>query len=180
MCNIETVLPEAQVSKCILSDIPIPISAMTPMIPRVWKPKWEKALPEKLTIATTEEVSTSLKIRVEIEITDTAEKKSIIALLLVQQVKLLTVTMPMSGFYQVTLISPDLVDPRCIGSCLSVPASILMVTILDPQVHSTQVILSLSFIILKHLCHHPQSFLDHISRHGQEAVSFITIHSRYQ
>ena len=77
------------------------------------------------------------------------------------------------------LVSPDPADPRYAGSCLSLPASISVVTIPDPQVHSTQVILSSSFIILKHLCHHPRSFLNHISRHGQEAESCIIIHFRY-
>ena len=53
----------------------------SPMILRVQKPKWEKALPEKFMIAITEQVSTSLKIKAEIKTTDTTEKKSIIALL---------------------------------------------------------------------------------------------------
>ena len=44
-------------------------------------PKWEKTLPRTLTIAAMEEISTSLNLKVEIETTDTAEKKSIIALL---------------------------------------------------------------------------------------------------
>ena len=66
----DTVLPEAQVSECVLSAVPISVSAMTPMILRVQKPKWEKALPGKLTIATVEEVSTSLKCKVEIEMTN--------------------------------------------------------------------------------------------------------------
>ena len=72
---------EAQISKCVPSGDPIPISTKTPTILRVQKPKWEKSLPKKLTIATVEGVSTSLKLKVEIETTDTAEKKSVVALL---------------------------------------------------------------------------------------------------
>ena len=77
----DTMSSEAQISECVPSGDPISISAKTPMIPRARKPKWEKSLPKKLTIATVEGVSTSLKLKVEIETTDTAEKKSIIALL---------------------------------------------------------------------------------------------------
>ena len=51
------------------------------MILRIWKPKWEKTLPRKLTIATVEEVSTSLKLKVEIKTTNTTERKSVITLL---------------------------------------------------------------------------------------------------
>ena len=43
-------------------------------------PKWEKSLPQKFVIAATEENPTSLKLKVEIETMDTAEKKSISAL----------------------------------------------------------------------------------------------------
>jgi hypothetical protein len=43
-------------------------------------PKWEKLLPKKFTIATTEENPTSLKLKVEIETTDTAERSSVTAL----------------------------------------------------------------------------------------------------
>ena len=45
------------------------------------KPKWEKALLEKFTITTLEATPNSLKLKVEIETTDTAEKNSITALL---------------------------------------------------------------------------------------------------
>ena len=72
---------EAQISKCVPSDNPISVSVKAPMILRVQKPKWEKALPKKLNIATMEGVSTSLKLKVEIETTDTTEKKSVLALL---------------------------------------------------------------------------------------------------
>ena len=63
---------------------------LTTTSPSPLKPLWswefesqngKKTLPKKLTIATMEGVSTSLKLKVEIETTDTTEKKSIIALL---------------------------------------------------------------------------------------------------
>ena len=50
--------------------------AATPMIPRIWKPKWEKALPEKCTISAIGE-SNSLKLKVKLETTDTSERKSV-------------------------------------------------------------------------------------------------------
>ena len=46
------------------------------MIPRVQKPKWEKALPEKYTISAIGE-SNSLKLKVELETMDTSERKSV-------------------------------------------------------------------------------------------------------
>ena len=46
------------------------------MIPRIWKPKWEKALPEKCTILAIGE-SNSLKLKVKLETTDTSERKSV-------------------------------------------------------------------------------------------------------
>ena len=63
-----------------LEELPTPI--LTPILspPKKQKPKWEKALPEKFTIATTEGTLNSLNLKVEIETTDTAEKKSITAL----------------------------------------------------------------------------------------------------
>ena len=61
-------------------EIPIPVQAPNLSIPKKRKPKWEKALPEKLTIATAEGTPNSLSLKVEIETTDTAEKRSITAL----------------------------------------------------------------------------------------------------
>ena len=46
----------------------------------VRRPKWERLLPKELIIAAAEADSTSLKLKVEIETTDTAEKKSVTAL----------------------------------------------------------------------------------------------------
>ena len=43
-------------------------------------PKWERSLPQKFVIAATEGNPTSLKLKVKIETTDTAEKKSVLAL----------------------------------------------------------------------------------------------------
>jgi len=40
-------------------------------------PKWERQLPSKLVIASAEDGSTSLKLKVELETTDTGEVKSI-------------------------------------------------------------------------------------------------------
>ena len=61
-------------------EIPFPVQTPTPSISKRWKLKWEKALPEKLTIATTEGTPNSLSLKMEIETTNTAEKKSITAL----------------------------------------------------------------------------------------------------
>jgi hypothetical protein len=49
------------------------------MTPSVWThhPKWERSLPKRFIITATEENPTLLKLKVEIETTDTAEKKSI-------------------------------------------------------------------------------------------------------
>ena len=55
-------------------EILISIMTSTPKL------KWEKILPEKFIIATTEVTPDSLKLKVEIETTDTAEKRSITAL----------------------------------------------------------------------------------------------------
>ena len=63
-----------------LEELPIPILTPTLLPPKKQKPKWEKALPEKFTIATTEGTPNSLNLKVEIETTDTAEKRSITAL----------------------------------------------------------------------------------------------------
>ena len=81
ICNSEGESPEAQISKCVLPAVSIPMPVTTPVTLRIWKSKWEKALPEKLTIAAAEGISTSLNLKVEIETTDTAERKSVITLL---------------------------------------------------------------------------------------------------
>ena len=78
-------LPDMQNLKEIPSPIPVPAPNPKPApvleIPRIHKPKWQKTLPKTLTIASMEGISTSLKLKVEIETTDTAERKSVTALL---------------------------------------------------------------------------------------------------
>ena len=63
-----------------LEELPYPVLTPTPLPPKKQKPKWEKALPEKFTISTTEGTPNSLNLKVKVETTDTAEKKSITAL----------------------------------------------------------------------------------------------------
>ena len=63
-----------------IEEIPIPVQTQIPLIPKKRKPKWEKAFPERLTIATMEGTPNSLKLKVEIETTNMAKKKSITAL----------------------------------------------------------------------------------------------------
>ena len=63
-----------------LEELPTPVLTPSPSPSKKRKPKWEKALPEKFTIATTEGTPNSLNLRVEIETTDTTEKKSITTL----------------------------------------------------------------------------------------------------
>ena len=70
-------MPSSDVQKVEENLTPI----LTPLIPKVQKPKWEKALPEKFIIAAMEETPNSIKIKVEIKTTDTAEKRSITTLI---------------------------------------------------------------------------------------------------
>jgi hypothetical protein len=58
------------------------ISAHLPLstTPYVHRPKWERRLPERIVIGTTETGPTSLKLKVEIETTNTAERKSVLSL----------------------------------------------------------------------------------------------------
>ena len=84
--NSEMPLPESESTP---SSVAIPAPVISPAsvpvsiskTPRIQMPKWEKALPWTLTIAAMGEVSTSLNLKVEIETTDTVEKKSVVALL---------------------------------------------------------------------------------------------------
>ena len=83
-CNRFKILSNIQDSKTNLPDVQIPektinpplTPTITPMILRVRKPKWEKALPERYTIS---EIggSNSLKLKVELKTTDTSERKSV-------------------------------------------------------------------------------------------------------
>ena len=81
ICNSERESPETQISEYIPPAVSIPMSVTTPVTPKIRKSKWEKALPQKLTIAAAEGISTSLNLKVEIETTDTTERKSVVALL---------------------------------------------------------------------------------------------------
>ena len=71
-----------------------------------------------------------------------------------------------------TLVSPDPVGPRCAGSHLYLPASISVVSIPDPL---DPFLVSHSIIILKHLCHHPRSFLSIAFRDMVKAEECIII-----
>ena len=65
-----------------LEGTPLPAINLLPILtPKVRKPRWQKTLPKVLTIAAAEEISTSLRLKVEIETTDTVERKSVTALL---------------------------------------------------------------------------------------------------
>ena len=86
--NSKTTSPDVQNSENTSAEVfektpakvPTPIPVSTPIAPRVRKPKWEKTLPKGYTITATGENSTSLKLKVEIKTTDTAERKSIFSL----------------------------------------------------------------------------------------------------
>jgi len=71
--NEETVEPSIDVQNSVSEN---PIVVPTEII---WnrRPKWERQLPTKLVIASAEDGSTSLKLKVELETTDTGEVKSI-------------------------------------------------------------------------------------------------------
>ena len=80
ICDFKTNLADVQKSK----QAPNPPSVSVPVpapSSRMWKLKWEKALPKSYIVAATEEKPTSLKLKVEIETMDTVEKESVTALL---------------------------------------------------------------------------------------------------
>ena len=72
ICDSETIVPDVQKPE---KQIPIPITAL-----KIRKSKWEKALPKKYFIATTEQSLMSLKLKVEIEMIDTSEWRSLTCL----------------------------------------------------------------------------------------------------
>ena len=74
ICDFETNLLDVQKPKETFTPPSIPVSA--PLTSKVRKQKWEKALPESYTILVIGE-SSSLKLKVELETTDTSERKSI-------------------------------------------------------------------------------------------------------
>src|SRR5271154_3693373 len=59
-------------------QIPEPLPPSIPLLPQypASRPKWEKPLPSKFIIAATEGNPTSLKLKIELETTNTAEVKS--------------------------------------------------------------------------------------------------------
>ena len=72
----ETILPDVQKPES-LTPVPSPISAP---VPKIRKSKWEKALPTKYHIATTEQSLNSLRLKVEVETLDTSERRSVTCL----------------------------------------------------------------------------------------------------
>ena len=72
ICDSETILPDMQKPE---RQIPAPVTA-----PKIQKSKWEKALPKKYFITTAEQNLTSLKLKVEIEMIDTSERRSLTCL----------------------------------------------------------------------------------------------------
>ena len=75
------VLSNIHDSKTTLLDVQKPEETPSPVLNplpvltlRIHRPKWQKTLLKALTITAAEEVSTSLRLKVEIETTDTAEK----------------------------------------------------------------------------------------------------------
>jgi hypothetical protein len=61
-------------------ETPLIFTPVTDFHAKDHRPKWERLLPKKFTIAATEENPTSLKLKVEIETTDTVERSSVTAL----------------------------------------------------------------------------------------------------
>jgi len=73
-CSLnETVEPSTDVQNSISENLTVVPAEIT------WnrRPKWERQLPSKLVIASAEDGSTSLKLKVELETTDTGEVKSV-------------------------------------------------------------------------------------------------------
>jgi hypothetical protein len=58
-------------------SVETPKNVPTPEPARQFHPRWERSLPAKLVIASTENEPKSLKLKVSIETTDTAEVKSV-------------------------------------------------------------------------------------------------------
>ena len=81
--NHFSVLPTCSLNETVEPSIDVqnPISKNPIVIPTeiVWNrhPKWERQLPSKLVIASAEDGSTSLKLKVELETTDIGEVKSV-------------------------------------------------------------------------------------------------------
>ena len=76
ICDFKTNLADVQKSEQTPNPPPVSVPVLT-LSSRMQKPKWEKALPKSYIIAAMEDNPTSLKLKVEIETTDTAERKSV-------------------------------------------------------------------------------------------------------
>ena len=79
---LSNMLPMEALPSATFSVNTLPMEAFPSTTPSVQTccPKWERSLPQEFVIAATEENPTSLRLKVEIETTDTAEKKSVLAL----------------------------------------------------------------------------------------------------
>jgi len=81
--NCFSVLPTCSLNETVEPSIDVqnPVSENPIVIPteivQNRRPKWERRLPSKLVIALAEDGSTSLKLKVELETTDTGEVKSV-------------------------------------------------------------------------------------------------------
>ena len=81
--NCFSVLPTCSLNETVepSTDVQNSISKNPTVVPteivRNRRPKWERLLPSKLVIASAEDGSTSLKLKVELETTDTGEVKSV-------------------------------------------------------------------------------------------------------
>jgi len=81
--NCFSVLPTCSLNETVEPSIdvqnPISKNLIVVLMEIVWnrRPKWERQLPSKLVIAWVEDSSTSLKLKVELETTDTGEVKSV-------------------------------------------------------------------------------------------------------
>ena len=83
ICDSKTVSSDVQKPKetptlaLVLGPAPKQIPIMTP---RIWKLKWEKILLKAYTIASVEGGTNSLKLKMEIETMDTAQRRSVMTL----------------------------------------------------------------------------------------------------
>ena len=83
ICDSETFLLDMQKTKNIpdqASVLRLAPACIPVMTPRICKPKWEQVLPKAYTISSAEGDSNSLKLKIEIETTDTTWKKLVTTL----------------------------------------------------------------------------------------------------
>ena len=83
ICDTGTITSDVQkyegTPNSVLNPRPAPVCLHT-IAPKIRKPKWEKMLPKAYIIVSAEESSNSLKLKVKIETTNTAHKKSVTTL----------------------------------------------------------------------------------------------------